>query len=277
MRLILKRKQQGVDADFAKVWADPFAYYSEAEVDTLAAATLEEMAKVISPYVSRGPVVYGWSGGKDSVALEILLSQLGEFVPVLGTIPALEWPRYMSFVTGPDAPPGLVHYANHAVTLATLAAPPGRRRLFPDDAQGGYWWTLNGTRRAQALACKQLAPSLFVMGRRTADGNVCPKDGLSRSGELPVHVYQPIRSWPHEAILALIRRHGRRLPETYAYPNAWTAGTGTWAGQRLQGPATVDPYERTVRQFLAVARCDRSVVVAAAELFPEANEALLRL
>jgi NH3-dependent NAD+ synthetase len=44
----------------------------------------------------RKRVVYGWSGGMDSIALRVITERAGAYRAVLGAIPHLAWRRYFT-------------------------------------------------------------------------------------------------------------------------------------------------------------------------------------
>jgi hypothetical protein len=147
---------------------------------------------------------------------------------VLGIIPRLEWRAYLEWLPG-HQPDGLVTYRNMEITLPFLARHP--QYLFPADSRLGYWWTLQSARFAQRRYQEFHRPAFQVFGRRTADGNVCGKDGITVSKGL--RSFNPLRAWSHEMVLAVCHYFAMPLPPVYEWPHGWRTGTGTWAGRRV--------------------------------------------
>ncbi len=103
---------------------------------------------------------------------------------------------------------------------------------------------------------------VLVLGRRHAEGNHCGEDGLYTNRE-GVTRYSPIRHWPHEAVLALLKREGYSLPPIYGYPRGWQVGTGNWA-QRLYTSSPDQGWDETWQ-------IDPDIVREAATVLPQAQ------
>ncbi|WP_149264278.1 hypothetical protein [Actinomadura sp. K4S16] len=229
MNLVLKSKAHYTDDAAAKVWANITDHVTKDEAEEAVERAAAEVLDVCGRYLDR--VVYGWSGGKDSRALQVVMERAGVRRSLLGTIPRMEFRGYLDWVAQ-EAPEGLTVIPNEDLALADLAHPDRDRYLFPRTSRDGYWWTLNGTRRAQLAYQQEHHPALQIYGRRRQDGNPTGKDGLqhSRNG---ITSYSPIRNWPHELVLAVVHYAGLTLPPTYGWPHGWTAGTGPWPGRRV--------------------------------------------
>lgn len=264
MKLTLKAKSVYDNDTVADAWRNIEQYVTEDEawdaVDKAAAETRE----VVGADLDR--VVYGWSGGKDSVALEVVMERAGVRRSVLGLTPHVEFRQYLTWVDQ-HSPDGLQVYGNTDVTLEWLARPGHDRYVFPRNSTDGYFWTNAGTRRAQHLYQRDHDPVMQIYGRRTQDGNQIGRSeyGIARSRQLTV--YCPLRAWPHELVLAVIHYAGRALPPVYDWPNGWTAGTGSWTGRR------VGTYDESWAETFGI-EPDR--VREAAEVLPAAAEWLAR-
>ncbi|MEU9576254.1 hypothetical protein [Streptomyces chilikensis] len=228
MRQVLKSKAAYSNADVQRVWQDIEQYVSRAEAETAIEEAAAETRKVVA--LAGGDVCYGWSGGKDSIALQVVMEAAGVRTPIIGLIPALEWHGYMDWIDA-HAPEGTIRYANTAVDLHWLAKNP--QYLFPATNQLGYKWTLLGTRRAQLMHQEQHRPTLQIYGRRTKDGNYIPPTEYGIHKTKALTTYSPIRYWSHELVLAVVHYSGRCLPPVYGWPEGWKTGTGSWAGRRI--------------------------------------------
>ncbi|WP_030672404.1 hypothetical protein [Streptomyces sp. NRRL B-1347] len=230
MHTVLKSKTAYSNDDVARVWASITDHVTEDEAER----AVEEAARETRAVLDGRPdtAVYGWSGGKDSVALQVVMERAGVHRALLGTIPHLEFRSYLAWCDE-HRPDGLTVIGNPHITPAWLARPGNDRYLFPTTSTDGYKWTMLGTRRAQHLYQQQMHPRLQIYGRRTADGNYIPptEHGIHRTRRLTT--YSPIRHWPHELVLAVVHYNRRPLPPVYDWPDGWKTGTGSWPGRRV--------------------------------------------
>lgn len=229
-RTVLKAKSSYSNEDVAQVWASIADYVPQDEAERAIELAADEVRKVVGG--QRDEVVYGWSGGKDSLALQVVMEAAGIRRSVLGTIPYLEWRSYLAWVEE-HQPDGLVHLGNTDLSPAWLAQPKNHQYLFPATSKLGYFWTNAGTRWAQKRYQQQHEPPFQIYGRRWADGNQIGPDGFSFNKASGVRSYSPLRSWSHELTLAVIHYSKLTLPPLYYQPYGWTAGTGTWSGRRI--------------------------------------------
>ena len=229
---------------------------------------VELAAAEVRETVGRKRAVYGWSAGKDSIAMQPVMEAAGIERSLLGIIPKLEWREYLLWVRE-HAPESLTVIGNTDLDLPWLGRPENRHLVFPRNSKDGYFWTLAGTRRAQNVYQEKYAPEVQIYGRRKADGNVCGDErGISKAKSSGVVSYNPIRDWSHELTLAVIRHFGLSLPPVpYERPHGWSAGTGAWAGRR------VGSIEESWDETYLI---EPGVVRKAAHFFPEAYDCLER-
>lgn len=232
MRIVIGKKQAKQDAQFDRVWADVPAYISRAEVD----AFIEEAADEVRAMKRQYPnIAYGWSGGKDSLALQVVCARADVRPCVLSVIRDLEWPEYLEwcYVNAPGGDPrrgasDLVVRDNPTLTIDWLADHPDH--LFPTTSTGTYWWVQKRTHYGQSGYYVDRQLDCIVYGRRKIDGNFIGPNGLHVNSD-GIRQFCPMRAWPHEAVLGVIHYYGLPMPPTYFWPNGWTAGTGLWAGR----------------------------------------------
>lgn len=240
MQRVLTAKRSFRDAEVRAVWERigdlVTAEEAEEAVTRAAAATRTALGDRI------GRAVYGWSGGKDSVALQVVMEAAGVRRAVLGIIPAVEFHSYLDWVNE-HAPAGLTVIRNTTVTLPWLAS--RMRLVFPQTSRDAYFWALASARFAQNEYQRRHSPPVQVFGRRTQDGNICGRDGFTRAAASGIVSFNPLRDWPHELVLGVVHHYRRALPPTYAWPHGWSAGTGAWPGRRPGPPE--DGWAETYR------------------------------
>ena len=266
MNLVLSNKASYSDSEVERVWRNVSDYVSEDEALQAVEAAVDETKEVIRPI--RSKVAYGWSAGKDSVALEVVMERAGVSRCMLGLVGPVEWRDYLQWVSQ-NAPSGLTVFSNDSVDLPFLSKPQNHRYVFPDNASDGYWWTLQSTRRAQREYQRLYGPELQIYGRRTQDGNYIGDGpyGIFEAGG--IRQYSPIRDWPHELTLAVIRYFGKSLPSTpYEKPYGWTTGTGGWPGRRYG-----EDWEES---FYITGQVEMARLEGASEFFGPARRALDR-
>lgn len=229
MKATLKSKSAYRNADAAAVWADIERHVSRAEAEEAVDKAVAEVKEVVGFY--RDDVVYGWSGGKDSQALQVVMERAGIRRAVSGMIPHLEFHGYLRWLEE-NRFDGLTVYPNEALTLEWMGRPANDRYLFPTNAKDGYFYTKASARYSQYRYQDEHHPRLQIYGRRTQDGNICGgPDGIHRTRRLVA--YNPIRYWTHEMVMAVMHYADKPLPPIYDEPNGWKTGTGCWPGRRV--------------------------------------------
>lgn len=228
IRRVLLAKAHYTDTQVQEVWDRIWDYVTIDE----AMDAVDQAAAEVRQVVGQHSAVYGWSGGKDSQALQVVMDRAGIHRAVCGIIPNLEWRAYLNWIDG-HHPEGLEIIPNNDLDVRWLAQPGHGKYLFPRNSQDGYFWTTAGTRRAQHTYQDRHHPVFQIYGRRKADGNQCGRSphGIHVSGKLTA--YNPLRDWSHELTLAVVHYNRMPLPPVYRWPHGWTAGTGSWPGRRV--------------------------------------------
>lgn len=231
---LIPRKQISGQEAWVSAWENAERLYPAAQLDALVERTLAEMRGLIAGR----RVAFAWSGGKDSLVVEWLCAQLGVQACVFG-MTNLEYPEFLAWVT--DHMPEQLTVINTGQDLAWLRQNP--RMIFPQTPQDNARWFRVVQHTAQRRYFKDHDLNMLVLGRRTAEGNHCGPAGIYTNRE-GVTRYSPIRDWPHEAVLALLKREGYSLPPIYGYPRGWQVGTGNWA-QRLYTATPEQGWDET--------------------------------
>lgn len=252
------RKQISSQADWLRAWEAAETLVPSAQLDALIARTLSEMRE----QVSGRRVAFAWSGGKDSLVIEWLCSQLGVTQGVFA-MTNLEYPEFLAWVT--DHMPAELTTINTGQDLRWLAKNP--KLLFPQNAADNARWFKLVQHTAQRRFFHHRQLDLLVLGRRHAEGNHCGPGGLYTNRE-GVTRYSPIRDWSHEAVLALLKREGYSLPPIYGYPRGWQVGSGNWA-QRLYTRSREQGWDETWQ-------IDPEIVRQAAHTLPQAHDYMAR-
>ena len=192
---------------------------SKRECAELMKRTAEEMAMVLR----NERVVYGWSGGKDSVVLERLLRMVGDYVGVCVST-QLEYPCVDLFLAKNKPPRTEIIRTPH--DLNWLIRNP--RMLMPTDARTkSEWYRIVQHKHTDDFA-KRIGSTMLVFGRRTEDGNVIPAKVYSVEGK--ARRYNPLKDFTHLQIWGIVRHFD--LPEYPLYArhsSSLVTGTGAWA------------------------------------------------
>lgn len=201
--------------------------WDDARLDNLIDKTVDEIRRTIrrTPGKRAG---YAWSGGKDSLVLQVVAEAAGVEECALG-ISELEFPAMLQWITD-NMPPGL-RVISTGQDLAWLAKHP--LMLFPQGAYGPRWFQIIN-HRAQDTFYRDARLDVLLTGRRRADGNyIAPKAGTNvYTNGKGVTRYSPIAWWSHEACFALIEREGFELPPCYGWPRGYQIGTGSWPARQ---------------------------------------------
>jgi 3'-phosphoadenosine 5'-phosphosulfate sulfotransferase (PAPS reductase)/FAD synthetase len=208
-------------------------------------------------------VAYGWSGGKDSLALEYVCDLAGITDCVLA-ISDLEHPEFLQWVTA-HMPDGLTVLST-GQDLAWLRDHPNM--LFPQGPYGPRWFSIVN-HRGQERYYRDQNLDVLLLGRRRVDGNYCgPAGARLYTNQRGITRYSPLADWPHEAVFALIERERIDLPPCYSWPRGFQVGTGAWPAR--QWTNSID------HGFSEVWQIDPDVIRGAAELLPQAAAWLAR-
>lgn len=261
MRKVLPVKYLMKNEAVWEVWNNIQMYVTREEIEEAICAAVAEIKRVLHFYPNAG---YGWSGGKDSIALQVVLERVGEIKNVTGCT-QVEFPVQDAWVLK-NRPAKNEIIRNPDVTLSWLRDHP--KRLFPKSANP--FWTRISTRRAQYIYQDRHTPDLLILGRRRIDGNIIyshPPFDIHVERKHNMRQYSPLRSWTHEMVLATIKYfYGEEnIPPYVHFPNGWVNGDGAWAGMLF--PTKHEGWEY-------VYKIDPGIVKRAALQLPSAGKFL---
>ena len=256
MRNVLGRKQVSTNSQWLEAVSNIENLISADEVENFARRAVDNIREA----VGGKKAAYGWSGGKDSIALGDLCRRAGVKDCFFGHCD-LEFPAFLNWALA-HMPDGCVEINTH-VNLEWLAAHPDM--LFVDDAERLNRWYGMVQRQAFSQYFSTNTPSILAVGHRVMDGNVCGKDGYIRkkSGEVR---YSPLADWPHEAVLGYIHYHDMELPPTYTWEDGYVFGPTPW-------PIWGHPKSQA-DGWRMIYELDPTILPEAAKWFPSAREIL---
>ena len=224
---VIPKKQQATHEQFVAAMANIEQLVPRREFDDLLDATVSDVRRTL--LTSRGAVPrYAWSGGKDSMALQLVMERAAVRECVLG-MTDLEYPEFLRWVTQ-HMPDGLT-VINTGLDLEWLERHP--QMLFPRDADTASRWFALIQHRAQDRYVRAERATILILGRRAADGNFMGRDG-SGLYQKPDGCwrYSPLQHWRHEDVLAACHYYGYPLAPNYGWPRGYRVGTGAWPARQ---------------------------------------------
>lgn len=261
MKQVLGKKQTSRNEDFVKAWNDIEQLVSREEAERLVAQAVED----IRAKTQGKKVAYSWSGGKDSLALQVVCERAGIHQCVLCTASKIEYPGFVEWCKT-HAPKGLTIVDNPSLDIQWVAQHPGF--LFPTDSKFAAQWFKRIQHRGQAIYFKENNLDIIILGRRIQDGNYTGGAGQNiYTNSKGVTRFSPIAHWKHEEVLAVIHYFlGHNLPPIYDTFNGFIVGTGVWPARQWVGtvqngwkelydinPSMVEeaaPYFQSAQEFL---------------------------
>ena len=220
------RKQSMTHEDFVRVLdAVPFTHPRE-DFDRLFEQTVEEVRRV-----TKGKNVgYAWSGGKDSIALELVMDAAGIHQCVFGRTD-LEYHAFTDWLK--DHSPSELVTINNGWDIDWLKRNEHMLFAFDSKLRGrwyhGIWLT------AQQTFADTRKLDILITGKRHDDGNVIyATDGNKQYVSGGVTRYAPLWNWTHGDVFAslLYRDRMATLPPFYGWPRGYRCGTHAWAARK---------------------------------------------
>lgn len=219
---MIGKKQKTTQDDWVPVMNESYANPDYERANQLVSTAVKRVKEIVK---IGDRVGWGWSGGKDSQGLRVVMNEAGIEDCYLG-ISALEYPDFLAWATN-EMPDRLDIILNDKIDIHWLARNP--KMLFPDSAHASRWFAQVQGRARKIYAEKHKKDVLFL-GRRKADWNQKP-DYMEKG----TRVYSPIYDWSHEDLIAVIGAYDLPLPPCYAWPRGFQVGTGSWAARQWVG------------------------------------------
>lgn len=211
---MLKRKKQNTQTEWMNAYKEIVEYMKEPQ-------GMKEAEELIQKAISRipkGKCVYGWSGGKDALALQVICEAAGITDCVLGTIgERWEYQVFPEFVKN-HAPDGL-KIIDFGVTAEFLNEHPNL--VLPATAKDNYYWYKFCNQRAYMRFADEMDADWILLGLRTQDGNKC-------HGRRDKRQISPMHDFTHEDIFKIMAYGNKPLPPMYHLPDGFNQGTHAW-------------------------------------------------
>lgn len=258
IRRVLKSKGATLNNDFWEVFNNIEDYVSVQHMNQLITQTVLDIRTVIG----NDSAGYGWSGGKDSVVIDFLMSILGSYPSIVSITGELEYPEMKSYILANLPDKCEVFDSGH--TLDWLSK--NQHWLFPKNAQELSRWYKVCQHKAQTTLNDRHRLKYVIVGRRKQDGNHVGKNNLSYNKQAGKITYSPIADWSHEEVLACMKYFNLPVAPCYFWPNGFSVGTTHWAETYWAGSLT--------DSWRVVHRIDPQVVITAAAKIDSANRFL---
>ena len=182
---------------------------------------MKEAEELIQKAISRipnGKCIYGWSGGKDALALQVICEAAGITDCVLGTIGwRWEYPVFTEYVRE-HAPEGL-KVMDFGITAEFLNEHP--HLVLPANSRDNYFWYKYCNQKAYVTYADEMNADYILLGLRTQDGNKC-------HGRTDKRQISPMHDFTHEDIFKIMAYGGKELPPIYYLPDGFNQGTHAW-------------------------------------------------
>ncbi|MBO4234080.1 hypothetical protein FO675_07160 [Riemerella anatipestifer] len=259
-KLVLGKKQNSKNEDFVKVWNNIEDYVSKAEITAL----IDETVLDIQNKTKGKKTAYSWSGGKDSIALQIVCELAGIENCILAVSSPIEYPAFTGWVSK-NKPKGLTVFDAN-IGLNYVAENP--EMLFPNSTNAAKWFR-KIQHRGQKQYFKENDLDIIILGRRLQDGNYVGRGTNIYTNQEGITRFSPLYQWKHEHILAAIHYFkNRNIPPIYDTPNGWVVGTGVWPARQFAKD------EATAWQELYL--IDRNIVLEGTKYFKGAKDCINR-
>lgn len=252
---MLKSKKHVKEQEWLEVYKNIENYISKEHVDKLT----DKTKKAIKERIKGKKTAVSWSGGKDSIILEGLCSNIGIknwFI----ALTKLEYPDFLDYLKE-NSPPGLDKVV---VDLDLEWLSKNKEMLFPDNAKVlGKWYRIV-QHKVQRQYCQENDIDILILGRRKKDGNFIGKNNeYIKNGTV---YYTPVADWTHEEVFGFLHYNGYKLPKIYEYRDGFRNGTHVWPS-RERKVSILDTW----REIFEI---DQSIVKEASKYFEEAKEVI---
>lgn len=211
---MLKRKKHNTQEE----WLQAYYKIKEFAKTDEGKARAEELINIASSRIpNEGKIIYGWSGGKDSIALEVICERLGIKECVFVTTGyRYEYDNFIEYIKQ-NAPKNL-NIINWNIATDFLNA--HSKVVFPKTSEDIYFWYKYNQKGWKQYATKVNA-DYILLGQRTQDGNKTKNRRDKRE-------MCPIDDFTHEDIFLLIHYGNKELAPFYFEKDGFNRGTARW-------------------------------------------------
>lgn len=261
--MLVKKQNVKDNSQWLEVWEKCVDIYSEKDIRTLEGEAISRVERVAEKYKN---ICVGWVAGKDSLALEHLMSKTGiAYTPIMWR-GINDYPAMSEWIQN-NKPENLIEEVIDKYSLEFLEEHPNF--LFCQNGTRQDWMSTKWKRQRADL--KKHGFDLFITGRRLKDGNRCG----NAAGDFLVHKpgcdhFSPLGDWNAEQLLAYLRYNNIELPPFYHWARGFLIGSiaqGEWTER-----ACLDKTVNEVWQELY--EIDPAIVTDAAKVLTSAREFL---
>ena len=229
---LLKSKHYNTQAEWLYVWNHYQDIKSQTDTEAMIADCVAEIRSICK---GRHPA-FAWSGGKDSIALQIVCEDAG-IEKSFCCYNDLYFAKSIDFFKR-NAPNGCVLH-NSGEDIKWLAKHPDM--LFP---KVPHRWNIQTHLKYQPVFCREHDVDILLMGKRSQDMNHVPKEIVAKSKD-GIDIYCPIRKWTHEDVICAIRYRNKSLSPIYFTEEGFHYGDTKFAVMGpMKGETEQDAWRR---------------------------------
>lgn len=212
----MKIKRNSSEEDWWQSFNEPA--YSEQYIRHKVSQTIDEIKSI-----TKGrKLAMAWSGGKDSIALQLIMEKSGLDYDSFIVVSRMEYPAFIKWIN--DNKPKGLNFVKSNHDFEWLAS--HNEMLFPQDSTTNAKWYKIVQHEGQRAFARSNDIDIMLLGRRKADGNYTGRGANHYQKKTESFVrYCPIADWKHEEVMALLSYEGVNMPPIYSYPNGFRNGT----------------------------------------------------
>lgn len=215
-KYILKKKYKNTQEEWLEVYRNIENYISREEIED----KIQEVIKRIKKVVKGKNVAYAWSGGKDSIALQIIMEKMGINKGVCAISKKFEYSDFLEYINA-HLPSG-IEIVDKEISFDYLNK--HKELIFPQNKKDLAKWYKLVQHNIQNEYFKKNKLDILILGRRLQDGNYVGINGIYTKNN-DITIYSPIYDWKHEDILAILHYYKKELPSFYFRDNGFNEGT----------------------------------------------------
>ena len=212
----MKIKRNSSEEDWWQSFNEPV--YSREYIEHKVKQTIDE----IKALTNGKKLAMAWSGGKDSIALQLIMEKSGLDYDSFIVVSRMEYPEFIKWIN--DNKPKGLNFVIRNHDFEWLASHTDM--LFPQDSTTNAKWYKIVQHVGQRAFARSNDIDIMLLGRRKADGNYTGRGANHYQKKTESFVrYCPIADWKHEEVMALLSYEGVNMPPIYSYPNGFRNGT----------------------------------------------------
>lgn len=212
----MKIKRNSSEEDWWQSFNEPV--YSREYIEHKVKQTIDE----IKALTNGKKLAMAWSGGKDSIALQLIMEKSGLDYDSFIVVSRMEYPEFIKWIN--DNKPKGLNFVTSNHDFEWLAS--HNEMLFPQDSTTNAKWYKIVQHEGQRAFARSNDIDIMILGRRKADGNYTGRGTNHYQKKTETFMrYCPIADWKHEEVMALLHYEGVKMPPIYSYPNGFRNGT----------------------------------------------------